>query len=83
VLKTTQSGYAGFLRCPLTVLPEVHERMLATSVTATWRYNGVPNTATSDASYDAVVGAFKEKFFGPATKGVYSPAVQTTIYQVG
>lgn len=37
VLKTTQSGYSGFLHDALTVLPDVAERMVATAVTATWR----------------------------------------------
>ncbi len=31
-----QSGYAGFLRDAMTVLPNTTERMLATSVAATW-----------------------------------------------
>lgn len=38
VLKTTQSGYVGFLRDEYTMLPEVTDRILATSVTATWKY---------------------------------------------
>ena len=81
VLKTTQSGYSGFLRCPLTALPETSERMLATSITATWRHERAPSTATSDAVYDSVVASFRDAFFGPAATGVFSPAVQTTIHQ--
>jgi hypothetical protein len=37
VLKTTQSGYEGFLRDAFTLLPEVRDRIMATSVTATWK----------------------------------------------
>lgn len=37
VLKTTQSGYEGFLRDQYTLLPEVRDRIMATSVTATWK----------------------------------------------
>ena len=38
VLKTTGSEFAGFPRDRFTTLAETHERILATSVTATWRY---------------------------------------------
>ena len=37
VLKTTQSGYSGFLHDRFTTLPDVGDRIVATSVTATWR----------------------------------------------
>lgn len=37
VLKTTQSGYSGFLHDHFTTLPDVGDRIVATSVTATWR----------------------------------------------
>lgn len=37
VLKTTQSGYEGYLRDQYTLLPETRERMMATSVSATWK----------------------------------------------
>ncbi|XP_030447482.1 uricase-2 isozyme 2-like isoform X2 [Syzygium oleosum] len=38
VLKTTMSGFEGFIRDEYTALPETRERMLATEVTATWRF---------------------------------------------
>jgi urate oxidase len=38
VLKTTDSAFAGFPRDEFTTLPETRDRILATSVTATWRY---------------------------------------------
>ncbi|PKU78819.1 Uricase-2 isozyme 2 [Dendrobium catenatum] len=37
LLKTTQSGFEGFIRDRYTLLPETKERMLATEVTALWR----------------------------------------------
>jgi urate oxidase len=40
VLKTTQSGYEGFLRDEFTLLPEVRDRIMATSVSATWKVRG-------------------------------------------
>jgi urate oxidase len=39
VLKTSGSAFAGFLRDELTTLKETHDRVLATALTATWRYD--------------------------------------------
>jgi urate oxidase len=38
ILKSSGSAFAGFLRDELTTLPETQDRILATSLTATWRY---------------------------------------------
>jgi urate oxidase len=37
VLKTTQSGYSGFLHDRFTLLPDTEERIVATEVTSSWR----------------------------------------------
>lgn len=37
VLKTTQSGYEGYLKDEYTLLGETRDRIMATSVTATWK----------------------------------------------
>ena len=37
VLKTTQSGYEGFLHDKYTLLPDSHDRILATAITCTWK----------------------------------------------
>ncbi|GAA0176396.1 hypothetical protein LIER_44017 [Lithospermum erythrorhizon] len=39
LLKTTQSGFEGFIRDEYTILPETRERMLATEVTISWKYD--------------------------------------------
>jgi len=39
VLKSSQSAFAGFPRDEFTTLPETRDRLLATSLTATWRYD--------------------------------------------
>jgi len=44
ILKSAHSAFAGFVRDEYTTLPETHDRLLATSMTATWRYE---NTETS------------------------------------
>ncbi|KAF8397969.1 hypothetical protein HHK36_016895 [Tetracentron sinense] len=38
LLKTTKSGFEGFIRDKYTLLPETRERMLATEVSASWRF---------------------------------------------
>ncbi len=38
LLKSTNSEFAGFLRARYTTLAETHDRVLATSLTARWRY---------------------------------------------
>jgi urate oxidase len=50
VLKTTQSGYEGFLRDEFTLLQEVRDRIMATSVTATWKVRHSEAAAAAAAS---------------------------------
>ncbi len=38
VLKTSDSAFSGFPRDAFTTLPDTEDRILATSVTATWKY---------------------------------------------
>ena len=38
LLKSTGSEFSGFLKDPYTTLPETHDRIMATSLTARWRY---------------------------------------------
>ncbi len=38
ILKSSRSAFTGFLRDELTTLPETTDRLLATSLTASWRY---------------------------------------------
>jgi urate oxidase len=86
ILKTTQSGYAGFLHDAYTVLPDTHERILATSMASTWSYSteSLPRTSKEyDEIYAKVLDACLETFFGPPQTGVYSPSVQYTLYQMG
>jgi urate oxidase len=40
ILKSSHSAFSGFLRDELTTLPETEDRILATALTATWRYRG-------------------------------------------
>lgn len=59
LLKTTDSSFAGFPRDEFTTLPETWDRMLATSVTATWRYRSdAADFSARDAIRTAMVDAF-------------------------
>ncbi|GMH11229.1 hypothetical protein Nepgr_013070 [Nepenthes gracilis] len=88
VLKTTKSGFEGFVRDKYTTLPETRERILATAVTASWRYHcGSLSSAPSEPlyfskRYEGVIKVLVETFFGSPTEGVYSPSVQSTLYKM-
>lgn len=43
------------------------------------RYSG---SCDYDSAYEKVKGAIFDGFYGPADKGVYSPSVQYTLYQM-
>jgi urate oxidase len=71
VLKTTDSAFAGFPRDELTTLPETDDRILATSVTASWKY-GAP---TDFAVRERIRAAMLETFAAHV-----SQSVQHTLY---
>jgi urate oxidase len=75
VMKSTGSGFAGFPRCEYTTLPETDDRILATRVQARWRWAEAP--ADFEAANAAVLAALLRAFAAE-----YSPAVQTTLYQM-
>jgi urate oxidase len=75
VLKTTDSAFAGFPRDQYTTLPGAEDRILATSMTASWCYR--PGT-TDFAARDRIRRALVETF---ATHP--SRSVQHTLYAMG
>ncbi|CAI9091403.1 OLC1v1026429C1 [Oldenlandia corymbosa var. corymbosa] len=87
LLKTTQSGFEGFIRDKYTILPETRERLLGTEVTASWRYvfeslQSIPKQPLYFLNRNAdVKKVLIDTFFGPE-KGVYSPSVQYTLYEM-
>lgn len=87
LLKSTGSEFHGFPRDRYTTLPEVTDRVLATDVTAWWRYTDdfVSGTldaedaaAAFDARYDAVRSILLETF-----AGLHSLALQQTVFAMG
>lgn len=76
VLKTTGSEFHGFPRDRFTTLAETDERILATSVTATWRY------AVTDADWDTLHATVQDAIAG-AFASTHSLALQQTIHAMG
>jgi urate oxidase len=72
VLKTTDSAFAGYPRDEYTTLPETRDRILATSMTATWKYR--PDT-TDFGARDRIRSALVETFAAHQ-----SESVQHTLY---
>ncbi|HEY4608034.1 MAG TPA: urate oxidase [Ilumatobacteraceae bacterium] len=75
VLKTTDSAFAGFPRDAFTTLPETTDRILATSVTASWRY------ASASADFfvrDRIRTTLIETFAAHDSR-----SVQHTLYAMG
>jgi len=77
VLKTTDSGFAGFPRDRYTTLAETDDRILATAVTARWRYAG-PDVEDYGAAHTSIRATLLATF---ATG--YSSALQQTLYAMG
>jgi urate oxidase len=75
VLKTTDSAFSGFPRDQYTTLPETRDRILATSITASWVY--VPDFSDF-AQRTAVRTALVETFAAHR-----SESVQQTLYAMG
>uniref|UniRef100_A0AAY4E2K9 Uricase n=1 Tax=Denticeps clupeoides TaxID=299321 RepID=A0AAY4E2K9_9TELE len=80
LLKTTQSGFEGFLRDRFTTLQDAKDRFFCTSVYARWRYNRHQNVAFNE-TWKTIRDSIIEKFAGPYDRGQYSPSVQKTLYE--
>jgi urate oxidase len=76
VLKTTASGWEGFVRDEHTTLPETDDRILSTLVTARWEYGD--GADDFDATWFAVRDTLLEAFGDH-----YSPSVQFTLNRMG
>jgi urate oxidase len=76
VLKTTGSEFWGFPRDRYTTLAETRDRILATAVTARWRYTGV------DLDVDAVFGGVRNVLL-ETFASTHSLALQQSLYAMG
>lgn len=76
VLKSTGSEFHGYPKTKYTTLPETNDRILATDVTARWRYVGVEHDF--DKAYSSVRALCLEAF-----AQTHSLALQQTLYEMG
>jgi urate oxidase len=80
ILKSTGSEFAGFLTDPYTVLEPTHDRVMATSLVAQWRYHraGPDWDIAWEATYIGVKAQLVKQF-----AVVQSRALQQTLYEMG
>jgi urate oxidase len=76
VLKTTGSEFWGFPRDRYTTLAETRDRILATAVTARWRYTGPDLDFGAD--FEGIRATLLETF-----AATHSMALQQTLYRMG
>jgi urate oxidase len=84
VLNTTNSEFWGFPRDEYTTLEETRDRMLATQVSAWWRYRGAgPSDGRSPGpDWDAAFGVARQALLS-AFSETYSYSLQQTLYAIG
>ncbi len=80
VLKSTGSEFAGFYADRYTTLAETTDRILATSLTARWRY--ASRASTSGSGWDEAFGQVRQILL-ERFAGVHSLALQQTLYAMG
>ncbi|MGW7354349.1 factor-independent urate hydroxylase [Streptomyces sp. NPDC054784] len=86
VLNSTDSEFSGYVKDAYTTLPEDHDRILATDVTAVWRHDTADGDGTSpdggvrdwDESYARAKAHMLRAF-----AETYSLSLQQTLYQMG
>jgi urate oxidase len=79
VLKSTGSQFHGFLRDEYTTLAETRDRVMATSLTARWRWvDGAPGRTDWDGAYAGIREILLARF-----ASVHSLALQQTLWEMG
>src|SRR5256885_1323424 len=76
ILKSSGSGFENYPKDEFTTLPETADRILATSFSATWRFQEQPDHY--GRANEAILGAMLRIFANS-----YSPSAQTTLFQMG
>jgi urate oxidase len=75
-MKSTQSGWEGYVRDPYTTIPPTSDRMCATSMVASWKWSSKPVSypATNAKILDTLLQVFST---------TYSASVQDSLYRMG
>ena len=76
VLKTTESGFVGFIKDRFTTLPETTDRIFSTAIKATWRYKNAESA--TGAAFQAIRQTMLKVFADHD-----SLSVQHTLYAIG
>ncbi|SDN01807.1 urate oxidase [Cryobacterium flavum] len=76
ILKSTGSEFAGFMQDPYTLLQPTNDRVMATSLTAGWRF------MTTDVDWEAIYAGIKQILMTQFAL-VHSLALQQTLYRMG
>ncbi|PPF84517.1 urate oxidase [Subtercola sp. Z020] len=76
ILKSTGSEFAGFYEDPYTVLEPTHDRIMATSLVAQWRFTAAP------ADWNDRYAAVKQLLVSTFAQ-LHSLALQQTLYEMG
>ena len=76
ILKSTGSEFAGFLKDEYTILQPTHDRVMATSLVAQWRFT------TTDVDWEATYEGVKTHLIKQFAT-VQSLALQQTLYEMG
>ncbi|XP_072047733.1 uricase-like [Amphiura filiformis] len=79
ILKTTQSGFAGFFKDEYTSLPDAYDRVLSTVAYVKWLY--IDTAEDYDETWESVKNVTLEVFSGPAETGEFTESVQRTAYK--
>ena len=80
VMKTAKSAFSGFPRDEFTTLPETDDRLLATRVTATWRYD--PNGLVLPVDFDELFSGISRTLLEVFAEH-HSASVQASIWIIG
>lgn len=75
-LKSTESGWAGYVKDSYTTIPETNDRLCATSLDATWRWTAAP--ADYRVSNATILHTLLDVF-----TTTYSASVQDSLYRMG
>lgn len=82
VLKSTGSEFKGFLKDEYTTLAEADDRILATSLTATWRYSGLHKLDRRGVEWNDTYLEVRQLMLETFAT-TYSRALQETLYVMG
>jgi urate oxidase len=75
-MKSTQSGWEGYIQDRFTTIPETHDRMTATAMDASWRWKEAPEDY--EAANAKILGKLLQVF-----GTTYSASVQDSLYRMG